>query len=186
MSEKERDKQLGMGRPIARRDFLNGVAVSIGAGLTQGFLPGLERMSESVEQSPQDRPRYYPPTLTGMRGSHDGSFEAAHSERDGDFWKNAGTPVDTGEAYDLTVVGGGMSGLAAAYFSRKQDPSARILILDNHDDFGGHAKRNEFHVIDLCKNNAIIGVRKGNTDAQAEGKCRSFGRPAQAGFEVAR
>jgi spermidine dehydrogenase len=24
-------------------------------------------------------------------------------------------------------------------------PGARILVLDNHDDFGGHAKRNEFH-----------------------------------------
>jgi spermidine dehydrogenase len=81
-----------------------------------------------------------------MRGSHEGSFEVAHSERDGDFWKHAGTPVDTGETYDLIVVGGGISGLAAAYFKRKQDPSARILILDNHDDFGGHAKRNEFHV----------------------------------------
>src|SRR5439155_26010155 len=57
----------------------------------------------------------------------------------------AGKPVDTGETYDLVVVGGGISGLAAAYFYRKHaGSSARILILDNHDDFGGHAKRNEF------------------------------------------
>ena len=44
------------------------------------------------------------------------------------------------------IVGGGISGLAAAYFFReKAGRSARILILENHDDFGGHAQRNEFH-----------------------------------------
>ena len=97
--------------------------------------------------SAQDRPGYYPPTLNGMRGSHPGAFEVAHSLRDGTFWEKAGKPVETGEEYDLVVVGGGISGLAAAYFYRKQaGPSARILILDNHDDFGGHAKRNEFHL----------------------------------------
>ena len=58
-----------------------------------------------------------------------------------------GSPTDTGETYDLIVVGGGISGLAAAYFFRKQaGPKSRILILDNHDDFGGHARRNEFRV----------------------------------------
>ena len=80
-----------------------------------------------------------------MRGSHPGSFEAAHSLRDGNFWDHAGKPVDTGETYDLVIVGGGISGLSAAHFFRKAaGPKARILILDNHDDFGGHAKRNEF------------------------------------------
>ncbi|PYV53120.1 MAG: hypothetical protein DMG91_17875 [Acidobacteria bacterium] len=79
-----------------------------------------------------------------MRGSHPGSFEAAHKLRDGSAW-DADKPADTGEGYDLVVVGGGISGLAAAYFYRQQaGNSARILILDNHDDFGGHAKRNEF------------------------------------------
>lgn len=146
MAHRTQDKQLGMDRPIARRDFLNGVGIAIGSAVAQGFLPCLEWMAEGAERFSQDRPGYYPPTLTGMRGSHDGSFEAAHSERDGSFWPHAGAPVETGETYDLAVVGGGMSGLAAAYFHRKQDPSARVLILDNHDDFGGHAKRNEFHV----------------------------------------
>ncbi len=64
--------------------------------------------------------------------------------RDGDFWSRAGKVTDTHEAYDLVVVGGGISGLAAAYFYRARHEGARILILDNHDDFGGHAKRNEF------------------------------------------
>ena len=52
----------------------------------------------------------------------------------------------TGEHYDLVIVGGGISGLSAAHFYRASRPDARILILDNHDDFGGHAKRNEFHL----------------------------------------
>ena len=78
-----------------------------------------------------------------MRGSHRGSFEAAHALRDGASPKSSGKPIDTGEVYDLIVVGGGISGLAAACFYRaKTGPGARILILDNHDDFGGHAKRN--------------------------------------------
>ena len=146
MADENQDKQLGMDRSIARRDFLNGAAVAVGSSLAGGFLPGLEWIAEGAEQFAQDKPGYYPPTLTGMRGSHDGSFEAAHSERDGSFWKQAGSPIETGETYDLVVAGGGISGLAAAYFCRKQNPSARVLILDNHDDFGGHAKRNEFHV----------------------------------------
>jgi spermidine dehydrogenase len=82
-----------------------------------------------------------------MRGSHPGSFEAAHALRDGTFPKAGARPIDTGENYELVVVGGGISGLAAAYFYRAAaGPDARILILDNHDDFGGHAKRNEFEL----------------------------------------
>src|SRR5260370_6899019 len=80
-----------------------------------------------------------------MRGNHDGTFTYAHQLRDGKRWDAAGGAAKTGEIYDLVVVGGGISGLAAAYFYRKSaGKSARILILDNHDDFGGHAKRTEF------------------------------------------
>src|SRR3546814_1418092 len=79
-----------------------------------------------------------------MRGSHPGSFEDAHALRDGTAFDNV---TDTGETYDLIVVGGGISGLSAAHFYRQaKGPTARILVLDNHDDFGGHAKRNEFTV----------------------------------------
>ena len=82
-----------------------------------------------------------------MRGSQPGSFDVAHALRDGTFWDTAGEPTDTGEVYDLIVVGGGISGLAAAYFYRKRaGTKVRILIVDNHDDFGGHARRNEFQV----------------------------------------
>jgi len=145
-SGRSRDRELGMHREITRRDFLNGMAVGAGGALASPWLGGL-LAGQTSAASAQDRPGYYPPTLTGMRGSHPGAFEVAHALRDGTFLEKAGKPVDTGETYDLIVVGGGISGLAAAYFYRKQaGTAARILILDNHDDFGGHAKRNEFHL----------------------------------------
>ncbi len=135
------DRQLGMHRRITRRDFLNGVAVTASAALMPWHL------AADDAPAPEKAPNYYPPALTGMRGSHPGSFDAAHSLRDGTFWDSAGKPEDTGETYDLIIVGGGISGLAAAHFYRKAaGANARILILDNHDDFGGHAKRNEFRV----------------------------------------
>jgi len=139
MSKLSFDRNLGMDRPIDRRDFLNGMAVGLGV-LGFGF------QAEAAERFAQDLPGYYPPALTGMRGSHAGSFEVAHALRDGSFFKNAAAPVDTKESYDLVIVGAGLSGLAAAYYFRQRtSAAARILILDNHDDFGGHAKRNEFH-----------------------------------------
>jgi spermidine dehydrogenase len=138
------DKELGMHRGITRRDFLNGIAVTSGlAALPPHLLAALQH-----DLDPEKSANYYPPALTGLRGSHVGSFEVAHSLRDADLWQKAGTPTDTGEKFDLIVVGGGISGLSAAYFFRKSNPNARILILDNHDDFGGHAKRNEFTIGD--------------------------------------
>jgi spermidine dehydrogenase len=136
---------------IARRDFLNGMAWAAGAAmiptavsmaLDRGPDASAEEYFLSQGITPADS-RYYPPALTGMRGSHPGSFEIGHALRDGTHFDSAAT--DTGEHYDLVIVGGGISGLAAAYFFRKlHGPQSKILVLDNHDDFGGHAKRNEF------------------------------------------
>ncbi|HWZ82943.1 MAG TPA: NAD(P)-binding protein [Terriglobales bacterium] len=140
MSE-QRDRELGMGARITRRDFLNGVALTAGAAL----IPPEMWAAAAADLEPQDATGYYPPAKTGLRGSHAGSFENMHKVRDGAFWEDAPKPVDTGESYDLVVVGGGISGLSAAHFFRKAaGPKARVLILENHDDFGGHAKRNEF------------------------------------------
>jgi spermidine dehydrogenase len=120
-------------RSITRRDFLNGSALVIASGLT----PAAQLTADPVS---------YPPALTGMRGQHPGSFDVAHAfAREGRRFGVDGAAVE--ESYDLVVVGGGISGLAAAWFYRRAvGPNARILVLDNHDDFGGHAKRNEFTV----------------------------------------
>jgi spermidine dehydrogenase len=135
-------RRLGMHCPITRRDFLNGVAV--GAGGLVAADPMLGALLGD-EPAPEKTPGYYPPALTRMRGNHDGTFTYAHQLRDGKRWDSLAAAAKTGETYDLVVVGGGISGLAAAYFYRQSaGKSARILILDNHDDFGGHAKRNEF------------------------------------------
>ncbi|MDX1480839.1 MAG: FAD/NAD(P)-binding protein [Woeseiaceae bacterium] len=137
-----RDRRLGMDRPISRRDFLNGVGVAIGASL----LTGCSRNGDTAAgPAAGETAAYYPPAETGMRGSHPGSFEVAHATARGRQW-STGPPE---ERYDLVVVGAGISGLSAAYIYRRDvDPDARILILDNHDDFGGHAKRNEFTLDD--------------------------------------
>jgi spermidine dehydrogenase len=141
------NRELGMDRAITRRDFLNGVSIAVGSRITLA-----RRGGPFPESAPAQGSEYYPPELTGMRGSHDGSFEVAHALRYGNDWESRSE--DTGETYDLVVVGGGLSGLAAAYYFRKAtSPDARILILDNHDDFGGHAKRNEF----VYQGRTIIG-----------------------------
>ena len=134
-------------KQIKRRDFVSGVAIGAGGLLLAGCTD--DRPVSFANEVPRgglapSSGSYYPPTLTGMRGSHEGSYEVAHALS----WRGE-KPADyqlLDEHYDLVVVGAGMSGLAAAHFYReKMGPEARILILDNHDDFGGHAKRNEFH-----------------------------------------
>lgn len=133
-----------MVRRVTRRDLMNGVAIGAGVGLlAPGRLWALNGET-NLQTSAQPDLQHYPPTLTGLRGSHEGSYEVAHALA----WRGE-KPADyeaLDEHYDLVVVGGGMSGLASAwYFRKKMGPDARVLILDNHDDFGGHAKRNEFH-----------------------------------------
>lgn len=118
---------------VTRRDFLNGAALCIAGGLAPAAL------GRAAPATP------YPPALMGMRGNHPGSFEAAHMLGWGQKSYSArALPVE--ESYDLVVVGAGISGLAAAWFYRQRHPAARVLILDNHDDFGGHATRNEFRI----------------------------------------
>jgi spermidine dehydrogenase len=135
------DRELGMHRDITRRDFLNGVAIGLTSALAAPAWASGQGVPQGLE--PEQAPGYYPPALTGMRGSHAGSFEAVHALRDRRGW--TGTATDTGEHYDLVIVGGGLSGLSAAQFFREAvGRTASVLVLDNHDDFGGHAKRNEF------------------------------------------
>ncbi len=125
---------------LTRRDFLNGIAL-LGVG---GLAGPVDLLTSMTEQNPGGT--VYPPALTGLRGSQPGSNDAAHAVAlppGHDF----GPPSGPVEEYDLVVIGAGISGLSAAHFYRETvKPDARILILDNHDDFGGHARRNEFTV----------------------------------------
>ena len=144
---KPSDKKLGMQRAITRRDFVQGAAVATGAALQTGALglPNIATASTSVGATIQGTMAVdYPPIKTGMRGSHPGAYEIAHAlARDGAKFPE---PKPTDEQYDLIVVGAGISGLAAAhYYQKRFGPNSKILLLENHDDFGGHAKRNEFH-----------------------------------------
>lgn len=133
---KKSDEQLGMGQSIARRDFIHATVLT-SLGLMLPFAS--QASSDESQQFTAD----YPPLKTGMRGAHDGSYETAHAlAREGKMFDK---PHDLDEFYDLVVVGAGISGLTAAYEYRKKfGANTKILILDNHDDFGGHAKRNEF------------------------------------------
>ena len=125
---------------ITRRDFINGALVTAGSSMLPFEASGQAAMAALD-------PSYYPPARTGLRGSHPGSNDHAHTR----VWAGRsdwGPTTKLSETYDLVVVGGGISGLAAAYFYQQKHGSDRkILILDNHDDFGGHAKRNE-HTMD--------------------------------------
>jgi spermidine dehydrogenase len=137
------DKELGMDRDISRRDFLEGSLKLAGGAALSSLAPhGWTNRGPGMPHQSTDRLQH-PPHDSGLRGSHEGSFEVAHQLA----WEGKtdwGEVTDSEQVYDLVVVGAGVSGLAAAYFYREQHPNARILILDNHDDFGGHAKRNEF------------------------------------------
>lgn len=152
---------------ISRRDFLNGTLVASSAA-------GAASSPLGSWAAPADQ---YPPSLTGMRGAHPGAFEKAHEIA---FQGEApnGPLAERPENYDLIVIGAGISGLSAAYFYLKSRPHSRILVLDNHDDFGGHAKRNEF-VVDGTKLLAYGGTQSIDTPSQyssvAKGLLRELG-----------
>ena len=121
---------------ITRRDFIDGIASTVAAGTV---------LSASWPKGATAAPLApYPPGLHGLRGSRAEDYAAAHAVRDGATFRVADYPVD--EEVDCVVIGAGIGGLASAYYVRNALPRARLLILDNHDDFGGHARRNEFEV----------------------------------------
>ena len=149
---KSTDHGLGMNRPITRRDFIHEVGALSAASMFPVSALAEQILATDSNSVPLNNSSY-PPALTGMRGNHAGAFEVAHQlAREGRRDWGSIHEHDS-DVYDLVVVGAGISGLSAAHFYRKENPHARILVLDNHDDFGGHAKRNEFQV----GNRTLIG-----------------------------
>jgi spermidine dehydrogenase len=140
-------RDLGMQRRIPRRDFLNGLAIGVTGAYAAATSPRLAAAHVVPEgaQTPATPAAPYPPARTGLRGNYASAVEAFGPMQAGTYRQFPMLDVDTREDYDLVIVGGGISGLAAAHFWRRAlGNNQKILILDNHDDFGGHAKRNEF------------------------------------------
>src|SRR5260221_1875168 len=139
----EIEARLGMNRTIARRDFLNGTAIAITGAL--GALNGFASDSPAAVSQSTDL-QNYPPLRSGLRGQYPAAAEIFERLRRGKHAQVSLSDVQVNEEYDLVIVGVGISGPSAAHFYRTAlGASHLILILDNHDDFGGHAKRNEFH-----------------------------------------
>jgi spermidine dehydrogenase len=123
---------------ITRREFIDGFACAVVTGVAG---PAVSRAQDAAAAV---SPAAYPPGRTGYVGSRPADFAIAHGIRDGRRYQIDSQPV--AEHYDVVIIGAGIGGLASAHYLRRLRPTARILILDNHDDFGGHARRNEFNV----------------------------------------
>ncbi|HYM75509.1 MAG TPA: NAD(P)-binding protein [Candidatus Dormibacteraeota bacterium] len=144
------DKALGLEQDITRRDFLNSSLLASGGMLLSSVSPAdlLARAARPQSESSDDWTGYGGVgDYANSNGNTSAVLEAGHQIRDGLFDSLPADTIDTGETYDCVVVGGGISGLAAALiFQRKAGDGRTCLVLDNHPIFGGEAKRNEFVV----------------------------------------
>ena len=138
----------GFGPDITRKDFLNSTLLGIGGALLGARSPAA--VFRALERAAGDPWTGYGGTgdYAAANGNTRPVMEAAHRLRDGAYGTLPATAVDTGELYDVIIVGGGISGLTAAYAIAKASNAAkRCLVLENHPIFGGEARQNEF-VID--------------------------------------
>ncbi len=147
-AENEEYRRLGMDRAITRRDFINGVAAVVGAG--SAALNTAKSFAAQAPASGSDLNAVdaasYPPLRQGLRGNIPSAVDIFKPIEAGKYVKFPVADQEIEEEYDLVIVGAGISGLSAAHFYRLGlGPKHSILILESHDDFGGHAKRNEFH-----------------------------------------
>lgn len=148
--KKGEDRDLGMDRPISRRQFINGVLVGAGGVMLAGGAISALGCGGNDAGAPAagggtSGASQYPPQLTGFQGTAASASVPGHALRDGNFWDRYGDPEPINEHYDLVVVGAGISGLSAAHFFIKENgPGTRVLLVDANNDFGGHAARNEY------------------------------------------
>ena len=165
------DKELGLDRDITRRDFVYGSSILLSSAVV-GCGKSTDKKSHSNSDYSFDvSANWYGPGGIGDYAKSHGNtpelIKTAHEIRSGRFNTEIAYAVDSGEEYDLVVVGGGFSGLSAAYHFNRLNPSGRVLILDNHPLFGGEAKRNDFNV-----NGVHISGPQGSND---------FGIPSATG-----
>jgi spermidine dehydrogenase len=135
------DQQLGMQEPITRRDFLGSTLLASGAVLMDALTPQ-ELLAQNDEFTGYGGVGEY----SNSNGNTWPVLLAGHKIRDAVYNRLPDDVVETGEAYDCVIVGGGISGIAAALFFRRKAPRAKCLVLENHPIFGGEAKQNEFLV----------------------------------------
>jgi spermidine dehydrogenase len=136
------DAALGMDEGITRRDFLGSALLASGSVLLAGATPA-ELLAAGDEFTGYGGVGEY----SNSNGNTWDVLSAGHAIRDGRYDPLPSETIDTGETYDCVIVGGGISGLAAALFFQRNAPSGtKSLILENHPIFGGEAKQNEFLV----------------------------------------
>jgi spermidine dehydrogenase len=139
---------------VTRRDFVGGTLLGAGASLLTMASPGAIR--EAQAQTVKAPMTGLGPEWTGPGGIGDYAHSngnthevvnAAHAGiRNQEFDKLLRLAEDTGEHYDVVIVGCGQAGVFAGYTYRKERPNAKVLLLDQHPIFGGEAKQNEFEV----------------------------------------
>lgn len=185
------DRDLGLDVRITRKDFLSAALLGAGASLLTSAAPRWALAAAELQRAHD--------LWTGFGGVGDYArsngntrpvLDAAHRVRDGAYTTLPSTIIDTGETYDVVVVGGGIAGLAAAYTVAKASGRSRTcLVLENHPMFGGGAKQNEFVVngVRLYAPQASnqFGVpREGGTTIASEAWA-DFGLPRSFAFEDA-
>jgi len=139
---------------ITRRDFLNGALLGAGAFLLE--LPAPLRL---FAQTSQGEGFGGIGDYASSNGNTAAVIKAFMAIENGDYTSLSSDAVNTGETYDLVIVGGGLSGLGAAYeFNKSSSKKAKCLILENHQIFGGAAKRNEF----MVQGERLIGPQASN------------------------
>lgn len=167
------DRDLGLDARITRKDFLNATLLGVGGMLVSSVAPAFARANdEHVTQGTDDWTGYAGVgDYARSNGNTKAVLDAAHRVRDGVYAKSIAAATDTGELYDVIVIGGGIAGLAAAYtVAKATDRAKTCLVIENHPIFGGGAKQNEF----LVRGVRLVGPQASN----------QFGVPGATGTSI--